>query len=309
MAANLFIFTIALLMVIRGATLATKYAARFAESLNMSKYAVGFIVIGIISILPETFVALNSSLTGNPSFGLGMLIGSNIADLTLIMALIVLFARRGLKVESKILQSHTLYPFMLLLPIILGVDGHFSRLDGLALLVAGGIFYTLALRSEVGGSLHISRKDGRYKNLFALAACLAVLLIGAHFIVSSATALANMWSVNPILIGMLVVSLGTTMPEFFFALHSVKQRDDALAIGDVLGTVLADATIVIGILALTRPFDFPITTIYIGGVFMVIASFMLFGFMRSGHILTKQEAFTLIAFWLTFVLVEFIVSM
>ena len=107
---------------------------------------------------------------------------------------------------------------------------------------------------------------------------------------------------------MLIVGLGTTMPELFFSLKAVKSHHDSLAVGDVLGTVLADATIVVGILALMNPFAFPTTIIYVAGVFMVGAAFILFSFMRSGKSVTGKEAFALIVFWLTFIAVESIIN-
>ncbi len=305
---NLFIFIVALLMVIKGATLATKYAARLAESYRLSKYTVGFIIVAIISILPETFISINAAIEGIPSFGLGMLFGSNIADLTLIFAIIIFLAGRGLKIESKILKNHTVYPFILLLPLVLGFNGHFSRIEGVALILTGGIFYYLALRSGIDGAVPSNNGNGRWKSFLMLIFSMIVLLAGAHFTVTSATSIANYAGVSPILIGMLIVGLGTTMPELFFSLKSVKKRDDSLAVGDILGTVLADATIVVGILAVVNPFSFPIKIIYITGLFMVIASFVLFHFMQSGRTLSKREAWMLFIFWLVFALVEFAVN-
>lgn len=92
------------------------------------------------------------------------------------------------------------------------------------------------------------------------------------------------------------------------SLKSVRKNDDSLAIGDILGTVLADATIVVGILALVNPFSFPQKIIYITGVFMVAASFILFQFMSSGRTLSKREGSMLFVFWLVFVLVEFLAN-
>lgn len=305
---HLFVFVIALFMVMRGATLATKYATRFAETFRLSKYTVGFLVIAVISILPETFISINAAAKDIPEFGLGMLFGSNVADLTLILALVVLFARRGLKVERRVMENHVLYPFILLLPIVLGLDGFYTRIEGLALIVAGGIFYYLALRKEQGHGVEVKQKGTRVKNFWLLIASLAVLLAGGHFVVTSATGIAEGLGVSPILIGMLVVGLGTTIPELMFSLKSVRQKDDSLAIGDILGTVLADATIVVGLLAVMNPFAFPKETIYVAGVFMVAAAFILFNFLRSGHILTKREALSLFIFWITFVLVQFILG-
>lgn len=305
MLTDLFIFTVALYLVIKGASLATKYAARLAESFHLSKYTVGLIIVAIISILPETFIAINSAIEGIPSFGLGVLFGSNIADLSVVFAIIVFMAGRGLKVESKILKNQAVYPFILFLPLVLGLNGHYSRIDGLALIITGGVFYYLALKNGIDGAYHPSDGKGRLKSFLMLLLSMTILLAGAHFTVTSATSIADRVGVSPILIGMLVVGLGTTMPELFFSIKSVRKNDDSLAIGDVLGTVLADATIVVGILALISPFSFPVRIIYITCVFMVAASFILLRFMRSGRALSKREAWMLAAFWALFVLVEF----
>lgn len=305
---NLFIFIVALFLVIKGSTLATRYAGRLAESFRLSKYTVGFIIIAVISILPETFIAINAAIAGIPSFGLGMLFGTNIADLTIVFAAIIFLAGRSLKVESKIIKNYAAYPFILLLPLVLGSNGHFSRPEGVALIIAGGIFYYFALKNGIGGPTPLNSGNHRVKNSLMLLFSMAVMLVGAHFIVTSATFLARYLGLSPVLIGILVVGLGTTMPEFFFSLKSVKRRDDSLAVGDILGTVLADATIVIGILALLSPFSFPAKIIYITGVFMVVVSFILFRFMRSERNLTKNEAWILFMLWVMFVFVEFIVN-
>lgn len=140
---TIFILAVSLFLVIKGATLSTRYAGILAESFRLSKYTVGFIIIAVISILPETFIAVQSAISGVPEFGLGMLFGSNIADLTIIFAILVFVAGRSLKVEGNILKSHGAYPFILMLPLILGLNGHLSRLEGLALIIAGGASTTL----------------------------------------------------------------------------------------------------------------------------------------------------------------------
>lgn len=306
---DVLIFGIALFMVIKGATLATTYAARLAESFRMSKYTVGFLIVAVISILPETFISINAALTGIPSFGLGMLFGSNIADLTLVFAIIIFITGRGLKIESKILKNHRVYPFILLVPLLLGFDGYFTRLEGATLIITGAAFYYVALKNGMDGTtVNAAARGARYKSILMLLFSMVVLLVGSHLVVVSATSLATSIGVSPILIGMLVVGLGTTMPELLFSLKSVKKQEDSLAVGDVLGTVLADATIVVGIIAIISPFAFPTRIIYITGAFMVGASFLLFHFMSSGRTLTKKEAVSLFIFWIAFVLVEFVAN-
>lgn len=308
MTTDLFIFIGALYMIIKGATMATRYAAQLADSYHLSKYTVGFIVIAVISILPETFIAISSSLKGVSPFALGMLFGSNVADLTLIFGIIIFYAGRSLKVESKILKNHVAYPFLLILPLLLGADGYFSRPEGITLILAGVAFYYVSLKKGIDSVTIKSTDRNRNKNFFMLIFSMIIMLVGSHFTVVSASSLAVLLGVNPIIIGMLIVGLGTTMPELFFSLKAVKKHDDSLAIGDILGTVLADATIVVGILALINPFEFPKKIIYITGAFMVAAAYMLFHFMRSGRVLSKKEASIFFIFWILFVFVEFIVN-
>lgn len=301
---NLVIFLLALWAVVQGATLATKHAGLLAESYRLSKYTIGFLIVAVLSILPELFISINSSLAGIPSFGMGLLFGGNIADLTLIVFLIIIISRRSLKVESKILKNHTSYPFLLLLPITMGLDGQFSQIEGAVLILIGLFFYYSALKNDTSGDLPMEKVKIRYKSFLLLGLSIALLLAGSHFVVDSSLAITKILNINPLLVGMLVVGLGTTMPELFFSLKAVHKGEDELAIGDLLGTVLADATVVIGFLALLRPFSFPINIIYVTGGFMVIASFLLFYFMRSDRRVTKKEAYVLLGFWVLFVIAE-----
>jgi Ca2+/Na+ antiporter len=94
---------------------------------------------------------------------------------------------------------------------------------------------------------------------------------------------------------------------FFYDVNKLLEEPQEIFFtvnGDLLGTVLADATIVVGILALISPFNFPIKIIYVTGVFMVISSFLLFYFMKSGKTLTRSESFILFIFWIVFILTE-----
>lgn len=305
---NFLLFAVALYLVIKGATLATSYSAKLAENFRLSKYIVGFIIVAFISVLPETLISINSAIEGIPAFGLGTLFGSNVADLTLIFAILILSAGRGIKIESKILKNIKLFPFFLLLPIVLGLNGHYSRIDGVLLIAAGAFFYYLVFKNGVEASTALHGSSNKLKNIAALLFAVVLLLVGSHYTVISATALAHSLSITPILIGMLIVGLGTTMPELFFSLKSVKKKDDDLAVGDVLGSVLADATIIVGIIALISPFYFPVKIVYITGIVMVIASLVLLSFMRSGRTLSRKEGYLLLAFWVCYVMVEFLMG-
>ncbi len=306
---TILIFALSLIVAVKGASMATNHSAKLAESFKLSRYTVGFIIIAFISLLPETIISVSSAMKGIPEFGLGTLFGSNIADLTLIFAILAITIGRGIKVESKVLKNMRFYPLFLLLPIIFGLNGYYSRLEGIALIAAGIIFYYLVL----GGSAEtasdiVKKKEDKYKSIFFLVVAIIFLLAGSHFLVVSAVDLATAFNVTPVLVGLLVVSLGTTMPELVFSYKAIKKHEDSLAVGDILGSVLADATIIVGILAAISPFHFPIRIVYVTGAFMIVASVILLRFMRTGKMLTKKEGLLLMIFWLSYVATELFLS-
>ncbi|HQM18802.1 MAG TPA: hypothetical protein PLY98_01670 [Candidatus Paceibacterota bacterium] len=304
---QILIFAVSIFLIIRGATLSTRFSGRIAKSFNLSNYVVGFLIVAVISIIPESFVAINSAISGVPSMGLGTIFGSNIADLTLVFAIVVLVAGRSLKIESKILKSNLIYPFFFLIPIALGIDGAYNRGEGLCLIIAGVIFYYLAFHQSQEGEEKKSKIkfDKKIKkDILYFVLSLLALLVGSHFIVESGVKIAEYLTISPAVIGLFFIGLGTVIPELLFSISAVKKDQDSLAIGDLLGTVLADATILVGLIAFIKPFEFPIKIIYIAGIFMFAAAFMLYYLMRSGKILSKREGYLLILFWLIFVLME-----
>ncbi|ETB63903.1 TPA: sodium:calcium antiporter [Candidatus Nomurabacteria bacterium] len=306
---DLFILSISIFLIIKGATMATKYSAQLAENYRLSKYIIGFIIVAVISILPETLISINSAIEGVPEVGLGTLFGSNVADLTLVFAIIIAISGRSISIDSKILKNNIIYPLLLIIPIALGIDGHYSRIEGISLILTGIVFYIMAFKNSVDEEvLEPIKKENRKKNILFLISSMFILLLGSHFIVTSSTDIANYLGINPIFIGIFIIGLGTVIPELIFSLKSVKKDNDSLAVGDILGTVLADATIVVGILSLINPFDFPKKIIYVSGLFMIIASFLLFYFMKSGKTLSKKESFMLLLFWALFIIIEFSIN-
>lgn len=303
-----FIFLlISLFVVIKSANLAIRYSIHLAESLNLPKYIIGFVVVAVISILPETFISITSAIEKIPSFGLGTLFGSNIADLTLIFSLVVFLSGRKIKIESQLIKNRLLHIGVIAIPIILGLNGYYSRLDGVLLISVGLLFYYLVLKKNIYVA-KIDREKFNIKNLVFLLFSMTGLLLGSHFTVKYGVDFARGLNVSPILIGMLVVGLGTTLPELFFSIKAAKHHHDNLALGDILGTVVADATIVVGIMALISPFAFNLRIIYITGLFMFLAIFLLFYFMKSDRILSRKEAVLLFVFYIIFVLTEFLVN-
>lgn len=304
-----FVFLIVSLYVVaKAADYATQYSSHLASSFHLSKYAIGFLVVAVISILPETFISITSAIRGEPSFGLGVLFGSNVADLTLVFAAVIFASQRDLKIESKIIQNIPLYLGVLSVPILFGLNGYYSRFEGAMLVVLGCFFHYLLLKKGYTATDENRRCGFAWRDLGFLVCSMVVLLLASNLTVSFGTGLATSLGISPVLIAMLVVALGTTLPELSFSIRAAKKKDDGLALGDILGTVISDATIVVGVIALIHPFAFSQRIVYVTGMFMVLAAILLLHFMKTGRTLTRREGFLLTLFYLAFVITEFTTS-
>ena len=253
LAVDLALFIVAFLVLLKSADFSTRYAAKLARTLHLSEFALSFFIVAVISAFPETAVSLVSAVEGLPEFGLATLLGSNVADLTLVFAIVTLYSLHGITVRSRILRTDYLYMFLLIFPLLLGMDGHFSRPDGL-LLVLSGLFFFFTLSIET----HMFRKHiSHLKNHLALK--------------------------DTLLLGLCVVP----------------------ALGDILGTVIIDAPLIIGIMALIKPFAFNPNLIYITGGAMFLAGMLTILFIRTDRMVTKKEGIILLLFYLLYVFVEF----
>lgn len=308
MLANLLIFVSAFTLVIQGATLATTYSVKLSKNFRLSKHVVSFIVVAFVGILPETVIVINSAIKGIPEFGLGTLFGANIADLTLVFAIIIFYAGRGLKIKSDILKDIKLYPLFILFPLLFGLNGHYTRVEGIILIIIGLLFYYYIFKNGAEKVQNLGEREAKLKNIAFFLLAMILLLVGSHYTVLSATSLANMLQIPAILIGILIIGLGTVMPELFYSLKAVKKKDDDLAVGDILGTVLANVTIITGLLAFISPFSFPPKIIFVTGAFMLVASLLLIRFMHSEKTLSKKEGFILLAFWFLYIVTELFVN-
>lgn len=298
---------ISLLIVVKSADYATRSSVNLAKGLNISKYTLGFLLLAVISALPETFISIISAAQGEPSFGLGVLFGSNVADITLVFAIITFLAAKSVKVESQIIKNSPLYALMIVIPIFFGLNGHYSRLEGIILILSGLLFYFWLLRQEFSKA-PAKQKTFSWKDLALLIVSMATLILGAEFTVKFSTLIANDFGVSPVVVGMFLVALGTVLPELFLSIEAVKERHDGLAVGDILGMVITDATIVVGVLAVIDPFVFNQRIVLVTGIFMLFAIIVLLNFMRTDKALTKKEGLLLLFYYLLFIFMEFLAN-
>jgi cation:H+ antiporter len=307
---SLILFLACLVVLVQSADYAARYSSRLARAFQLSEFVVSFFIVAVISTFPEGTISIVSALKGMPEIGLGTLLGSNVADLALVFGIVTLFSANGIRVKSEILKKNFYYLALLLFPILLGLDGHFSRIDGILLVLAGLVFFfTLSIESGM------FRKDTSglnkkflLRDAVVLIMSLVILIISANYTIKYCIQFAGEMNIPAVIISLTMLSIGVCLPELCFSLRAVKHNHDGLALGDLLGTVVTDATIILGITALIRPFSFDPMIIYLTGTAMFIAGLLAVLFITTGKMLTKKEGIYLIFFYLIYLFTALIVS-
>ncbi len=307
---NLILFLLFLGILIKTADYAIKYSSRIARTLKLSEFMVSFFIVALISVLPEATIAIISAIQGEPGLSLGTLFGANIADLTLVFGIVTLFSFNQIKVRSKILNNSFFYLIVLIFPLVLGLDGNYTRADGIILIFAGILFYAkiYADGRRLRKKFNHAPKGHLVRDFSLLAISLVILLLAASFTVKYSVNFAEEIKIPTAIIGITIIALGTCLPELIFSIKAVKKNRDDLALGDILGTVITDTTIVLGLVALISPFNYNLGNLYVTGGARLLGGIIITLFMKSEKTLNKIEGLLLILFYIAFVFVEFFVN-
>lgn len=287
-----------------------KLLVRIASYLRLSEFVVAFIIMAFSTSIPELFVGISSAIGGNPSLSLGNVIGSNIADLTLVIGIAALL-RKGIKIKNPFIKKDSLFMFLIALaPIaLMAFDQTLSRIDGFILIS----IFIIYMRHLIKERRELKEKfRGNDKGHFAFATniiffviSLGILFLSAHFVVRYATQFAIELSLPLILIGLFLVAIGTSLPELVFETRAVLSKKNDLAVGDAMGSVVCNSALVLGITAIISPITDCFLLFLTSAIFMVIVTFLFMIFIRSKKGLSITESATLIILYILFILFEF----
>jgi cation:H+ antiporter len=287
---------------------------------GLRKFAITGLVLGLATSLPELFVGLSSAFAGKSILSLGNIIGANIANLSLVVGGAALVGG-VLKVEGFFLRKDVFYVFLAAAaPMILLVDKVLSRIDGLILLIFY-IFYQIVIfneekhghefkkTQEIGVIQRLIRKINHSKTkkeISWILLSIIILLFSSDFLIRVANKLAVNLNLPLILIGLLVISIGTTLPELVFGIKAIKDRQSSMVFGNLSGSIVANATLVIGLVALISPIHVQAFNSYLLATMAFVIIFVLFYlFIHTKHRLERWEGGLLFLVYLIFVFLEF----
>ena len=306
-------FVLGLVMVIRGADWFVEAAVWIARRTGISEVIVGATIVSVGTTLPELSVSTYSSWVGSPDVALGNAIGSCICNIALIFAISI--AVRAIPIRSDSFYTRGIIMLAAAVAVtVLSMDGTLNRLDGVILLgvLVANIIYVV--RTELSPSQreaerHVSSAEpeaSSARRLFPLSTMgqvaqfvmgAATVAVGSRFLVTSATTIAEMLGISEKVIGLTIVSVGTSLPELATAITSLIKGHQSLSAGNILGANFIDLTAVLGFASVVNPItvgsgfimlDYPAMLAFMGAL-------MLFALTR--RTLARWEGFILLAMY------------
>ena len=288
--------------------------SRIAKFFGLKEFVTAFFVMALAATLPNLFLAIMSVAGGVPELSLGDVMGGNVVDMTLAVALAVFFSKKGIDAKSQTVQASLVFTFgAAVLPLVLLFDNNLSRGDGCVLLVFffSYVFWLLSRQERFkeiysGHPVSIGKHfDQIAKDIAKVIFGIAVLMVVAQLIVSSAQNFSMDFAVALPLVGILIIGLGNSFPEIYFGIIAARANKTKMLLGDIMGAIILPGTLVLGMVALLSPIkitDF--SNFAAARYFLFIAAVFFFVSVRTGQKVTKREAAMLLFIYIAFLITE-----
>lgn len=279
-------------------------SASLAGRLGLTPLVIGLTVVAFGTSMPELAVSVEATLNGRSDIALGNVVGSNIGNIGLILAVAALIA--PLKVQAKVLRVDT--PLMMAvsaLLLVMVLDGRLGRLEGTVLVTGVLLYVAFSLWSarRESANVHAEFAEGvpapsgsTLRDVIFVVVGLAVLVFGARMLVQGAVTLAEAAGLSDAVIGLTIVAIGTSLPELAASVVAAVKGEGDIAIGNVLGSNLFNILGILGITSLIQPLD-------AGGVrpldlwVMVGFAVLLAPLMRTGWRIERWEGAALLVLY------------
>ena len=316
MVLQIILFVIGLAGLIYGAEWLVTGSANIARRLGISQMVIGLTVVAIGTSTPELAVSILAAVSGETDVSIGNIVGSNIANLGLILGLTAIV--RAIPVRRDTLAKDI--PVMIAAAIAAAVfarDGWIGRGDGVLLLIATVAYLGLLMRAEMAppavSAEEIEVFDPRedrprispVRDMLRIAAGIGTLVIGARFLVGSATFFAAMIGVSDLVIGLTVVAVGTSLPELATSFMAARRGHSDLALGNVIGSNILNILLIMGVTSVIHPLPATPSMLTFEIPVMLVISALLLPLALRGRRIGRPEGILLIAGYIVFVLVLF----
>ncbi|MFV9473213.1 calcium/sodium antiporter [Advenella sp. RU8] len=300
------IFVAGLVIIILGAEMILRGAARIAIMLRVKPIIIGLTIVSIGTSTPELAVGITAGFNGEGEMAIGNIIGTNLVNILFILGLSA--AIRALPIQSQNLKLDLpMIVFCSLVLLVFSLDGHLSRLDASILLLMALVYTFVLIRKsrqepvavqhefaqEFGAEKTITTWAATTKtwNLILLCAGMALSILGADLLVDSAVTIAEHFGVSNAIIGLTIVAIGTSSPELVTTILSTIKNDRDVAIGNLIGSSIYNILFILGVTGFVVPNGLNIGSdlLWIDFPLMIAVSVLCIPIFKSQATVSRKE--------------------
>jgi cation:H+ antiporter len=300
------IFIVSLAVLIWGADLLIAQSEKIARHFALSEFFIGATLIALGTSLPEMAASITASTEGHPAISLSNIIGSNILNITLVLGTVFLIARNINPHRDFFAQDSSWALFPVFIFILMILDGVLSRFDGGLLLLLMGAYLLFLIRNGkeiLTEEVETFEKDepfGWGRTAALLSAGFIGVILGADYLIESASSLARTFGISEWVIGVALIAMGTSMPELVVSIVAARKGKADMAIGNIIGSNMANISVALGAAALARPLTLEPANYLFDILTLLVATLMLV-FLAANKLYTRAAGISLLIVFGVFV--------
>ena len=292
------IFILAMAGLIFGADFIVNQSERIALRFNISEFVIGSTLIALGTSLPEMAASMAASFGNKPELAIANAVGSNIINITMVLGIIFLISK-PFKPTRDFFAKDSIWALMpILVFLLMSIDGVISKIDAILLFIlmfAYLLFLLEDAKSEVLQEVNEElKKDFSWiKSILLLLVGFTLVVVGANFAIDSASNIAQQFGVSEWIIGVVVIAFGTSLPELIVSVAASMKGKVGMAIGNIIGSNLANTTMVIGGAAMVNTLNINLSDYVFDLALMTAATIMLI-YITANKLYSKPAGISLL---------------
>ncbi len=297
---------LSLFLLVKSADLFVEKSIQLGTFLKLSPFMIGFVFVALGTSFPELATSLSAAFSGTTEFVVGNVIGSNIANIGLVLALSIIFIEKLPLTKNEFFEYSSSTIFTLIILGFMFFDKTISVVDGILLVcILPVVLYTMCKKHPVP---KITQTRFTLTQSFIL-----ILSSIGIYVFAESTVRLSVFLVERVpfisdtsIIGLTVVAIGTSLPELSVSISALRKKEFKVLIGNILGSNMLNVFFVMGLSALITPLVVTNSVLFIGFPILFIISILLLFFMYKGKHLRRWEGFVLGGLYITYVLLLFL---
>ncbi len=293
------IFVVSMGALIWGAEFVIRESERIALHFGISEFIIGATLIALGTSLPEMAASVSASFKGQSGMAVANVIGSNIMNIALVLGLVFLIASRVTPHRDLFFKDSAWLLFPVIIFPLMILDGGLSRIDGFLLIAMMSAYIMFLLQSNREEQLaevdvELKKEPFRWLRTSALLFVGFVLVVvGADYAIESAANLARTFGVSDWIVGLLLIAFGTSLPELVVSVKAARAGKADMSIGNIIGSNMANTSVVLGSAALTRPLPINLAASSFD-IFLMIGVTLMLVFITANRLYVRASGVMLL---------------